>query len=117
MVDVREVSRVIKDYFKDFIDKNVHEVDVCEANADLHKRIDDLDKHMWNSVEDSFPSDDRYILLSFENFSLPVIGRYEETADGGAFYAGDEDETLASQGMFVNAWMELPERYEEEIRI
>lgn len=25
---------------------------------------------------------------------------------------GDEDETLVSQGIFVNAWMPLPESYE-----
>ena len=32
----------------------------------------------------------------------------------GAWFAGDEDEPLVSQDMFVNAWMPLPEPYREE---
>ncbi len=61
----------------------------------------------------TFPSDDRYILLSFANFSLPCVGRYEEDENGGAFYLGDDDEPLVKIGMFVNAWMELPKCYRE----
>lgn len=55
-----------------------------------------------------------YILLSFENFTVPAIGRYQEDDKGGAFYEGDADETLASVGLFVNAWMPLPECYRGE---
>ena len=59
------------------------------------------------------PDSDRYILLSFDNFSLPAIGRYEVDDDGnGAFYQGDDDRSCVSFGLFVNAWMELPKRYE-----
>ena len=72
----------------------------------------------WISVnpdeEDSFPKADNYILLSFSNFSIPLIGRYEEDEEGGAFYIGDDDETCVSQDLFVNAWMSLPESYKEE---
>ena len=57
------------------------------------------------------PENDRYVLLSFENFSVPMVGRYEEDENGGAFYVGDDDETCVSQDMFVNAWMNLPARY------
>ena len=54
--------------------------------------------------------------MSFENFSLPIIGRYEKDNDGGgAWYAGDETESLVSQDMFVNAWMPLPEPYRAEV--
>lgn len=73
-----------------------------------------MDKNGWISIDDRLPETEEYILLSFENFSVPVIGRYEEHKDGGAFYAGDEDKTLASQYMFVNAWMPLPKPYSEE---
>ena len=71
-------------------------------------------KHMnngWISVSERFPETDDYILLSFSNFSLPMVGRYEEDSDGGAFYLGDcdEEDTCISQDLFVNAWMPLPE--------
>lgn len=69
----------------------------------------------WIPVEERLPEDDNYILLSFENFSLPLVGRYEAGSDGGgAFYLGDCDEgdTCLSENLFVNAWMPLPEPYQ-----
>lgn len=67
----------------------------------------------WIPVEERLPEDDRYILLSFENFSLPLVGRYEENEKGGAFYIGDcdEEDTCAQNDLFVNAWKPLPEPY------
>ena len=68
-------------------------------------------KHRWIPVEERLPEEDNYILLSFENFSLPLVGRYEADSDGeGAFYLGDCDEgdTCLSENLFVNAWMPLP---------
>ena len=68
----------------------------------------------WIPIEQELPPQDTYILLSFCNFSLPVIGRYEEDEEGnGNFYAGDEDETLLSQDMYVNAWQSLPEPFKD----
>lgn len=61
----------------------------------------------WIPCHVRYPETDDYILISFENFSIPSIGRYED----GLFYAGDEEESLESQGMIVNAWMPLPESY------
>lgn len=69
----------------------------------------------WIPVEERLPEDDNYILLSFENFSLPLVGRYEAGSDGGgAFYLGDcnEGDTCLSENLFVNAWMPLPEPYQ-----
>lgn len=69
----------------------------------------------WIPVEERLPEDDNYILLSFENISLPLVGRYEAGSDGGgAFYLGDCDEgdTCLSENLFVNAWMPLPEPYQ-----
>ncbi len=60
------------------------------------------------------PENDRYILLSFANFSVPLVGRYEANGDGGAYYVGDDDDSCISQDMIVNAWQELPEPYREE---
>nr|DAR75553.1 MAG TPA: hypothetical protein [Caudoviricetes sp.] len=56
------------------------------------------------------------ILLNFENASIHEIGRYIEDGDGGgAYYIGDDVKScLSSYGLFVNAWMPLPERYKEE---
>ena len=57
------------------------------------------------------PKTSDYILLSFSNFSVPMVGRYEENEDGGAYYIGDEDKSCVSQDIFVNAWQPLPEQY------
>ena len=65
----------------------------------------------WIPCSERFPGTDEYILLSFENFSIPVVGRYEEDEEGGEFYVGDEDESCVKHGLFVNAWMPLPEPY------
>ena len=71
-------------------------------------------KHRWIPISEQLPEDDGYILLSFENFSIPCVGRYEEDENGGAFYVGDEGESCSSAGLFVNAWMPLPEPYKGE---
>ncbi len=68
----------------------------------------------WIPVTEQLPDDDRYILLSFENFSVPLVGRYEKDEKGGAFYVGDDDESCISQDIVVNAWMPLPEPYRGE---
>lgn len=55
------------------------------------------------------------MLVSFENSTLPDIGRYEIDSDGsGAFYPGDEDTSYTSFGFFANAWMPLPKVYRRE---
>lgn len=66
----------------------------------------------WIPIAEKLPEPGEYILLSFENYTLTDIGRYEKDEDGsGAFYLGDEDESCASVNLFVNAWMPLPEPY------
>ena len=65
----------------------------------------------WIPCSERFTETDEYILLSFKNFSIPVIGRYEEDEEGGAFYVGDEDESCVKHVLFVNAWMPLPKPY------
>ena len=85
-----------------------------EARKIVEKYKDDTG---WIPVEQRFPDDDDFILLSFDNFSIPMIGRYEELEDGGgSFYLGDcdEDDTCMANNLFVNAWMPLPEPYRPE---
>ena len=50
----------------------------------------------WIPIEERVPEDDRYILLSFSNFSVPEVGRYEDNK----FYAGDDDKPLVDVGVF-----------------
>lgn len=72
----------------------------------------------WIPVNERLPDNAEYILLSFTNFSLPLIGRYEKDTESGAFYLGDCDEkdTCISMNLFVNAWMPLPEPYCLEVK-
>lgn len=58
---------------------------------------------------ETFPKTDEYILLSFENYSIPTVGRFED----GAFYVGDDSEPAVSFAVFVNAWQPLPPCYRE----
>lgn len=101
---------VLEEY-DDTYDITIH----CTSEEEQNKVVEILSKKMWIPVEDELPSDDRFVLLSFSNCA-PLIGRYEQQADGsGNWYIGDCDEgdTCIANDLFVNAWMELPERYEE----
>lgn len=72
------------------------------------------EKDRWIPISERLPEDESYILVSFENASMPDIARYEENDEGGTFYPGDDEETYAHYGLIVNAWMPLPEPYKEE---
>lgn len=86
-----------------------------ELSANLIKIVAEyVKKCKWIPVEERLPEEDEYVLMSFENFTLPIIGRYEKDNDGGgAWYIGDNDgcDTCSSQNLFVNAWMPLPKPY------
>ena len=74
---------------------------------------------LWHVINEddpnTYPDTDDYILLDFSNFSLPCIGRCVGNKDEGfTFYEGDDEKPLVDYGLFVNAWMPLPARYEEE---
>ena len=59
----------------------------------------------------SFPDDDRNVLVSFSNFSLPIIGQWRVDDNGsGCWYLGDTDETFLSEWLFVDGWWELPRK-------
>ena len=68
----------------------------------------------WTPVEEKQPQPGEYVLVSFSNYTLPDIGRYEVDKEGGAFYPGDEEQPYKSFDLIVNAWMPLPECYREE---
>jgi hypothetical protein len=57
----------------------------------------------WKSL-DELPKEDEYILISFANYTLPDIGRYED----GVFYPGDDLRSYKKYGLIVNGWRPLP---------
>lgn len=67
----------------------------------------------WIPISERLPEDESYILVSFENSTMPDIARYEENDEGGTFYPGDDEKSYSSYGFFVNAWMPLPKPYRE----
>ena len=68
----------------------------------------------WIPCSERMPDDESYILVSFENYTMPDIARYEENDEGGTFYPGDDEKSYLSYGLFVNAWMPLLEPYKGE---
>ena len=70
----------------------------------------------WIPVEDTdrTPKGEDYILVSFSNFSLAGIARYEENEEGGTYYPGDDEESYLKYGLFVNAWQPLPKPYRSD---
>ena len=69
----------------------------------------------WIPCSERLPEDESYILVSFENSTMPDIARYEENdGENDKFYPGDVEETYAHYGLVVNAWMPLPESYKGE---
>ena len=89
---------------------------VCNTEAEFEKINEAMRQYQgWIDINDRLPDPEEYVLVSFENFTLPDIGRYEAESDGsGAFYPGDEDASYVSFGAFVNAWMPLPKVYRRE---
>lgn len=74
----------------------------------------------WIPLSERLPETDKegcskYILLSFSNFTVPCVGRYEVDKDGsGAFYVGDDEIEATNCDLIVNAWMPLPKPYRED---
>lgn len=92
----------------------VNDFSKSQAYLLMEKLQKEQEKYQWIPATEQLPEPETYVLVSFSNFSLPIIGRYDENEEGGVWFAGDEDEPLVSQDMFVNAWMPLPEVYREE---
>ena len=96
------------------INRHIHHNDVVNVGIEqaltIINQIADGYAGGWIPADDP-PEEGKYVLLSFDNFPIPCVGRYDADDDGGAYYLGDEDESLSVHGIFVNAWMPLPERY------
>lgn len=92
-------------------------IECAEEHEQLASWLEELkelrEKSKWIPANRP-PEDDRYILLSFDDFTICQIGRYERDEDGsGTYYPDDDNVSCCSIGIFVNAWMPLPEPYKE----
>lgn len=83
------------------------------TEEECRKAVERQQTDGWIPAENP-PECGEYVLLSFRNVSFPLIGRYEEDAQGGAYYIGDDVETAASQDAYVDAWQQLPGPYRKE---
>ena len=91
-----------------------HNVAIRTADAiEIVNKVEQEYNNGWIPVSERYPENNGYILISFENFSLPDVGRYEEDEEGGAFYPGDDSESYVHHGLIVNAWRPLPAAYRE----
>lgn len=96
--------------------EQIREIDKLYAQK-CKELAEEKKKHRWIPCSEQIPEDDKYILMSFENYSLPLVGRYGKDCEmGGAFYIGDcdGDDTCIANNLFVNAWRPLPDPYREE---
>jgi hypothetical protein len=84
------------------------------------KRPNNYKRLVWHVIDpddiNTFPHDSGYVLCSFSNFSCLMICRCEgDYHTGKRFYIGDMEESCISEGLYVNAWMPLPERITHEL--
>lgn len=93
--------------------ERVNNFERSQAGQLLLKLNQEQKKHQWIPADEP-PETDRYILLSFANFDIPMVGHYEAGNKGGAYYVGDDDDSCISQGMIVSAWQPLPEPYRDD---
>lgn len=103
---------------KDYEDTGLMPNEVTALNVETQKDAEEALKEIrrWIPVTERLPEPETYILVSFDNFTLPDIATYRVDDDGSrAFYPGDEDYTYLSVEFFVNAWMPLPEPYRAEV--
>lgn len=95
--------------YDDTYDITIH----CTSEEEQRKCEEILKGNRWIPADDP-PEGEGYVLLSFANFSVPLVGRYSESEEGGAYYVGDDMESCISQDMIVNAWQPLPKPYRPE---
>ena len=92
--------------------------DALEVELDvLINKISNMPEEDEWIPADEPPETDDYILLSFENFTSLLIGRYESREDGsGNYYIGDcdEEDMCLANNLFVNARQPLPEPYKQK---
>lgn len=105
------------DFMKKLVDDHqmILTSDVSEMIEQLKDDLEQDEKENgWIPVSERLPSPGKYVLVSFENFTLLMIGIYTVDDDGGTFRISDKDDSFLEYDLYVNAWMELPKCYREE---
>lgn len=95
--------------YNDAYDITIH----CESAEEQEKILNIFRNNQWIPCSERLPEEEEYILLSFADYTGLDIGRYEKDGENSNFYPGDEEESYASYGLVVNAWMPLPEPYRQ----
>lgn len=67
---------------------------VIRWKKEYFEKVEEEQKSQWIPISERLPEDESYILVSFENCTMPDIARYEENDEGGAFYPGDDEKIL-----------------------
>lgn len=116
---MQEVFEKIIEKLKEHIDHSsgIYNSGYNEGIADAIEIVNQVAAEYNNGwiPADEPPKDDNYVLLSFENFSLPLVGRYESDGNGGgSYYIGDcdEEDTCIANDLYVNAWQPLPKPFQ-----
>ena len=108
-LELVENEEGVWELYDDSFDITIH----CETEDEMNRVINILEGKSW-TPEDQPPKPEEYVLLSFENFSIPLVGMYRNDDDGGAYYIGDDEESCISHDIIVSAWMPLPKPYRPE---
>lgn len=85
----------------------------------VKKAVEFYKKMQWipavNTPEVNEEGYSERILLNFANATVHEIGQYVVDKYGGcAYYIGNDTKPCSIYGLFVDAWMPLPERYKED---
>lgn len=113
----------VKELLKKYIEADIQILEERDAFITYVELIDELQEAIeqdekengWIPVSERLPDPDKYVLVSFENLPIPMIGIYTvDDDDGGTFRISDEDDSFLEHNLYVNAWMELPKRHEED---
>lgn len=108
LIDSRELSRILKDYFKALISKGKDLVDINDLNADIHKIIDMMPSEEgieWYDAEWELPAVSDEYLVMIANADKPTVLCYD--AEERVFFEEriDLDEDVIYK---VTHWTELP---------
>ena len=125
LISVFRVGQMLEYYMSDLTPQQIKDMQFCLREksrecAELRRELQEIKNQKndrWIPVEERLPKDNKYILLSFSNFGLQIVGRYDKDEEGnGAFYIGDCDEqdTCIANDLYVNAWRPLPDPYYPE---
>jgi hypothetical protein len=109
LIDSRELSRVLKDYFKALISAGKDLVDIHDLNADIHKIMDMMPSEEgieWYDAEWELPAVSDEYLVIIAGADKPTVLCYD--AEEQVFFEEridlDEDVTYK-----VTRWAEMPE--------